>query len=133
MTMNKLCPCGSNRDFNDCCELIISAKRDATTCQELMRSRYVAFTTANIDYLMRSHHSETRPVKELQQIKKWAQSVQWMGLVILNTQGGKVEDSMGYVEFQALYLEDGQMQQIHEKSLFKRESQRWVYVSGVHY
>lgn len=98
-----------------------------------MRSRYVAFTMANADYLMRSHHSRTRPVKERQRIKKWAESVQWMGLVIVNTQSGEVSDTIGYVEFKAMYLEDGQMQEIHEKSLFERENQRWVYVSGVHF
>lgn len=56
-----------------------------------------------------------------------------MGLVILNTQAGEVNDDIGYVEFRALYLEAGQMQQIHEKSLFKRENQKWVYVLGVHF
>lgn len=131
--MNKLCPCGSNRNFNDCCELIINSKREASTCQELMRSRYVAFTMANVDYLMRSHHSATRQVKDQQRIKKWAQSVQWMGLVILNTQDGEVDDTIGYVEFRAFYLENGLMQEIHERSLFKRENLKWVYVSGVYY
>ncbi|HAH22389.1 MAG TPA: Sec-C motif domain protein [Prolixibacteraceae bacterium] len=131
--INKLCPCGSNRNFNDCCELIINSKREAITCQELMRSRYIAFTMANVEYLMRSHHSTTRPIKEQQRIKKWAQSVQWLGLVILNSEKGEVDDTIGYVEFRALYLEDGQMQEIHERSLFKRENHQWVYVSGVHY
>ena len=133
MIINKLCPCGSNRNFNDCCELIINSKREAITCQELMRSRYIAFTMANVEYLMRSHHSTTRPIKEQQRIKKWAQSVQWLGLVILNSEKGEVDDTIGYVEFRALYLEDGQMQEIHERSLFKRENHQWVYVSGVHY
>jgi len=32
-----------------------------------------------------------------------------------------------------MYLEAGHLQQIHEKSFFKRENQRWVYVSGVHF
>lgn len=131
--MNLPCPCGSNRTYLECCELIISAKREALTSEELMRSRYVAFTLANVDYLMRSHHSETRPLKERQRIKKWAQSVQWMGLVILNTEKGNVHDEVGYVEFRALYLEGGQMQEIHENSLFRRENKRWVYVSGVHH
>lgn len=98
-----------------------------------MRSRYVAFTMANVDYLMRSHHSKTRPVKERQRIKKWTQSVQWMGLVILNTQSGKATDDTGYVEFRAIYMEEGQMREIHEKSLFQRENLHWVYVSGVHF
>jgi SEC-C motif-containing protein len=88
---------------------------------------------ANVEYLMRSHHSTTRPIKEQQRIKKWAQSVQWLGLVILNSEKGEVDDTIGYVEFRALYLEDGQMQEIHERSLFKRENHQWVYVSGVHY
>jgi len=107
--------------------------REASTCQELMRSRYVAFTLADVDYLMQSHHSKTRPIKEYNQIKKWAESVQWMGLVIVNTQSGGLYDTIGYVEFRAMYLEDGQMQEIHENSLFERENQRWVYVSGVHF
>jgi SEC-C motif domain protein len=33
-----LCPCGSNRPSAECCELIISGKRDAATAEELMRS-----------------------------------------------------------------------------------------------
>ena len=133
LAMNKFCPCGSTRPFHECCELIINGKKEAATCEELMRSRYVAFTMANVDYLMRSHHSETRQIKEIRSIKKWAESVQWMGLVILNTQAGEVNDEIGYVEFRALYLEAGQLQQIHEKSLFKRENHKWVYGSGVHF
>ena len=131
--MNKLCPCGSNRLFMECCEPIISSKKEAATCEELMRSRYTAFTTANVDYLMRSHHKATRQVKEAGSIKKWTASVQWMGLVILSTEAGQATDDTGYVEFRALYLEAGQLQQIHEKSFFKRENQQWVYVSGIHF
>jgi SEC-C motif-containing protein len=131
--VNKTCPCGSSQPFQECCEPILLGKREATTCLELMRSRYVAFTMANVDYLLRSHHPASRPVKERKVIKKWAESVKWMGLSILSTKDGSIKDDTGYVEFRALYLEDGQMQQIHENSLFKRENDRWFYVSGVHF
>jgi len=131
--MNKLCPCGSNRPYTECCEPIICSKKEAATCEELMRSRYTAFTTANVDYLMRSHHTETRPVKEAVSLKRWAASVHWMGLAILDKEAGQVTDDTGYVEFRALYLEAGQLQQIYEKSFFKRENQKWVYVSGIHF
>jgi len=80
-----------------------------------------------------SHHSKTRPVKERKSIQKWASSVQWMGLVIINTESGEVTDTIGYVEFRAMYMDNGLMQEIHEKSLFERENQSWVYVSGVHF
>lgn len=130
--MQNACPCGSALSLNECCEPIITGHRKAITCLELMRSRYVAFTMAQVDYLMKSHHSSTRPVKERKKIKKWAESVQWLGLTIINTLDGKEKDATGYVEFQALYIEDGQPQQIHEKSFFKRENDLWVYVSGIH-
>lgn len=97
-----------------------------------MRSRYVAFTKADINYLMRSHHSSTRPIKDRISIQKWAASVQWVGLIIFNTSTGNENDETGHVEFRALYLENGQMQEIHENSLFKKEKGKWFYVSGVH-
>jgi SEC-C motif-containing protein len=131
--MNELCACGSNRIAGQCCESIIDGKRDATTAEELMRSRYVAFTKADINYLMRSHHSKTRPMKDRKNIERWAKSVQWMGLVILSTEAGKETDNQGMVEFRAIYLENGKLQEIHEKSLFEREDSKWVYISGVHY
>ena len=130
--MQNICPCGSGFPYSACCEPIISGKKDAVTAQELMRSRYTAFTLANVDYLIRSHSIKTRPIKERKSIEKWAKSVVWMGLTVLNTQAGEATDEIGYVEFEALYLENGQPQQIHEKSLFRRENGKWVYVSGVH-
>ena len=126
------CPCGSGFYYSECCEPIISGRKEAATALELMRSRYTAFTRANATYLMHSHATKTRPVKEQKNIEKWARSVSWMGLTILRTQDGEINDKSGYVEFKALYLEDGKLQQIHEKSLFERENGKWMYVSGMH-
>lgn len=132
--MNEICPCGSKRNYADCCATIISGKRKAETCLELMKSRYSAYTKANINYLMRSHHSKTRPsVKERSGIIQWAESVRWMQLLIVNTWDGNADDKKGFVEFKALYFENGKIQQLHEKSLFERENGKWVYVSGVHF
>jgi len=127
------CPCGSNKAIDECCELIITGNKDAITAEELMRSRYVAYTKAAINYLMVSHHSKTRPVRERKSIERWAKSVQWTGLVILNTEKGQENDTQGIVEFRALYIENGTLKQLHEKSLFIREKGKWVYTSGVHY
>ncbi|PKP47093.1 MAG: Sec-C motif domain protein [Bacteroidetes bacterium HGW-Bacteroidetes-11] len=131
--MSNSCPCGSSIPVSLCCEAIISGKRKANTAEELMRSRYVAFSQANAEYLMQSQHSETRRLSEMRDIQKWAKSVIWMGLAILSTRAGTTNDETGYVEFRAFYMESGQMQQIHEKSLFKRENGKWVYFSGVNY
>jgi SEC-C motif domain protein len=130
--MQNKCPCGSGLSYSACCEPIISGKIDAETAQQLMRSRYTAFALANVDYLMSSHSAKTRPIKEHKSIEKWAKSLVWMGLIILDTQAGEPSDEVGYVEFKALYLENGKPDQIHEKSLFRRENGKWMYVSGIH-
>ena len=132
--MNEICACGSKQNYINCCGAIISGKRNATTCLELMKSRYTAYTKADINYLLLSHHSKTRPPqKEGKSIKQWAESVRWMQLVIVNSWNGLAHDNEGYVEFKALYFEAGQIGQIYEKSLFQRENGKWVYVSGKHY
>lgn len=131
MTTN--CPCGTDRPYSACCEPIISGKKEAITAQELMRSRYTAFTQVNVDYLMRSHSAKTRPIKERESIEKWAKSVVWMGLTILKTEAGEANDETGNIEFEAMYLDNGKPEQIHENSLFQRENGKWVYVSGVHF
>lgn len=131
--MPNLCPCSSGQPYTDCCEPIISGKRNAETALQLMRSRYTAFTLVNVDYLLLSHAAKTRPVKDRKNIERWAKSVTWIGLSILQTEAGEINDETGYVEFKAIFLENGQPGQIHERSLFHRENGRWVYVSGVHF
>ena len=54
-----------------------------------------------------------------------------MGLTVLHTEDGDSSNEVGTVEFKALYIENGELSQIHEKSLFQRENEKWVYVSGV--
>ena len=125
-----LCACGSKKAAETCCPAIIEGRREAVTAEQLMRSRYVAFTRADVDYLMRSQHSTTRNLSERKSITQWAKSVKWAGLLVLKTEAGQADDTKGMVEFRALYFENGKLEQIHERSLFERENGLWVYVSG---
>ncbi|MCT4590326.1 MAG: YchJ family metal-binding protein [Carboxylicivirga sp.] len=134
MNKNSKCPCGSGKNFMDCCHVFINNKQAAPTAEQLMRSRYTAFTLADVDYLMKTHHSSTRPIKEKQEIFNWAKSVQWMGLTVIGTSKGNNTDKEGMVEFKALYIENGQLQAIHEKSIFRKDKAgNWFYVSGQHH
>lgn len=92
-----------------------------------MRSRFVAFTQANGDYLMLSHHSATRP-ENSDEIVSWAKSVKWLKLEIINKSGGAENDSEGTVEFKAHFKERGRKRFIHENSKFVREFGNWVYL-----
>ena len=131
-TFMQTCPCGLNKAFDQCCGSIINKHTDAQTAEQLMRSRYTAFTLANIDYLMSSHHPKTRPIKEKKDILKWAESVKWLGLQILFTNKGSVSDEEGVVKFKALFIENGIPQELIEESVFVKENGKWFYVSGTH-
>lgn len=126
------CHCNSKKEFNQCCEPIITGTIKAKTAEQLMRSRYCAFVLANIDYLLRTHHKTTRPTKERNKILEWTSSVQWMGLDVITSQKGSSSDTEGYVEFKALFAENGKLECIHEESHFVKEQGQWYYKSGIH-
>ncbi|MFI1772712.1 YchJ family protein [Thalassobellus citreus] len=122
------CYCGSLKPFTNCCEKVHKNLAEAKTAEQLMRSRYSAFVVANGDYLMTSHHTKTRTLKEKKSIVAWAKSVQWIKLEILETSKGKQNDSEGTVTFNAYFYEHGTIEVIHEKSAFVKENNHWKYL-----
>ena len=52
--MSIKCPCCSSKEYDDCCSKFISGAAVPTTPEELMRSRYTAFTKANVDYIFKT-------------------------------------------------------------------------------
>ena len=122
------CPCGSAKKYTDCCEIAHKDLSAVTTAEQLMRSRYTAFTMANGDYLMKSHHSSTCPLKEKKAIENWAKSVNWIRLEVVETTDGKSSNTKGTVTFNAYYFENGKVDVIHEKSAFVRENGLWMYL-----
>jgi len=50
----KNCPCGSGRQYSECCGVYISGKAKAPTAEALMRSRYTAYALHDIDYALKT-------------------------------------------------------------------------------
>ena len=125
------CYCGRPETYNTCCGVIHKGNTKIATAEDLMRSRYSAFVLANGDYLMKSHHTSTRPLKEKKSIVQWAKSVKWVKLEVLNTIKGSKSDEEGTVEFKAFYFENGTLEVIHENSRFVKENDQWVYLGVV--
>ncbi|MBD8505867.1 hypothetical protein HT102_05140 [Hoyosella sp. G463] len=120
------CPCGSGRDLDGCCGMLLSGERKAGTAEALMRSRYTAFMLGDTSYLHRTWHPTTRPRRlELDPAQEW------LGLRILGAQRGSLLDSTGTVEFVAEYRYRGRRDALHERSRFTREKGQWLYVDGV--
>jgi SEC-C motif-containing protein len=125
------CYCGSDLEFEDCCQPFLNGIKKPQTAEELMRSRYSAYVTANVDYLLRTVHPSTRKFHERESIEKWAKSSRWQKLEVIATTEGNAKDKKGMVEFKAYYLDEDQQLQIHhEHSNFLKELGKWFFVDG---
>lgn len=91
-----------------------------------MRSRYSAFALQDGAYLLKSHHSSTRPA-----VMAFEPKLRWTGLEIVGTTGGTAFHTDGTVEFIAHYSESGRAGSMHENSFFVREDGNWVYLRAL--
>nr|WP_315177075.1 YchJ family metal-binding protein [uncultured Flavobacterium sp.] len=118
------CYCGSQKNFDECCEPFIDGTEKAPTALELMRSRYSAYVTHAADYLLATTHISERKLYSKTEILNWATSNQWLQLEI-------IEATENTVEFKAYFLDNKLQKQIHhEFSTFKLENGSWFYVDG---
>lgn len=126
-----LCPCGSNKNYDECCKPYIDDGQLPETAEKLMRSRYTAFTQANIEYLKKTLAPESRKDFDPKATKEWAEKSKWKGLKIISTTKGGPEDSKGVVEFMATYELNKEAIDHHEVSDFRKdETGRWFFVDG---
>lgn len=121
-----LCPCGLPSPFDACCGLFLANKAQPQTPEQLMRSRYTAYTLANIDYIKRT--MKGTPLNQFNALaaKQWAEGVAWIGLKI--TQSYMESPVVGFVEFTATYIEHNQLKEMHELSEFHLDGATWIYV-----
>lgn len=120
----KSCYCGSSLSFDNCCQIYINGTLKAPTAEALMRSRYSAFASTAIDYLIETTHPSTRKSLKKQELSHWSTSNHWIKLEVL-------EATETTVQFKAYYLDSQLVPQIHhEFSTFKKESGLWYYEKG---
>lgn len=95
-----------------------------------MRSRYTAYYKGNISYLQETLHPSKRKFDDRINLIKSVNATRWKQLKVINTSQGKKTDQLGYVEFMAVYQSDHELGQLHERSRFVKEQDRWFYVEG---
>jgi SEC-C motif-containing protein len=147
------CPCGGP-DFTTCCGPYISGAALPATAEQLMRSRYSAYTLGNEAYLRATWHPSTLPAEP---VVSDDEKLQWLGLEVKSSlrlrqrkvkegqraaQGGGTESAPEWkkdaeqdadhdsVEFVARYKVNGRAHRLHEVSRFVREQGRWFYLDG---
>ena len=126
-----LCHCGTGVPYVDCCQPIITGQRMAATAEQLMRARYTAYVATEMDFIFESTHPDHREGYDHEGTKAWAENSEWLGLEIVSTRKGGVDDELGEVEFIARFREqDGVPRNHHENGQFKKEQGRWYFTEG---
>ena len=121
------CPCCSKKNYAECCGPLLHGKTRAKTAEQLMRSRYTAFSKKDNDYLLASWATTTRP----QELDTDDTSIRWIGLEILETEKGGEQDDSGTVQFAARFIVSSRLCCLREKSRFIKEDDNWFYVDGI--
>jgi len=124
------CPCCSGRAYEECCEPLLLGRTRAETAEALMRSRYSAYTLAEIDYLYRTSGPRVRREFDAESCRKWAQSAEWTGFEMLRSEAGGARDEAGEIEFVAHYSVKDAPFDHHEIATFGRVNGEWCFLDG---
>ena len=97
------------------------------TAEELMRARYHAYETCDMEFIKESHDPDNTEGIDWAECEKWARESQWLGLEIISIIKGGEDDKDGIVEFKATYIENGKTIVHHERSYFVKKNGVWFY------
>jgi SEC-C motif-containing protein len=125
------CPCGSGKKFADCCGPYLEGTRLPKNPEALMRSRYTAYSMANIDYIQATMKDTAAAGYDPESAKEWASKAKWKRLQVFQSYLDPNDAKHGFVEFSAFFILEGKPQRIHELSEFKCEDDKWYYVNGI--
>jgi SEC-C motif-containing protein len=123
-----ICPCGSGREYADCCGQYIEGKASPPSAEALMRSRYSAYVEGAVDYIVETCADATGIDRD--STRRWSDRSQWLGLKIHRVEKGTPSDTTGEVDFSATYVLDGLRQEHRENAQFEKKDGRWYYTDG---
>lgn len=125
LTANELpCPCKSGEKALRCCAPVILQDLALKEPEALMRSRYTAFATGNVDYLLATSTEQLKQNLSREELLQSCRESEFVHLEVLkatNTQ----------VEFIASLIFNDELHYIHETSNFVMENGRFKYDTGV--
>ena len=133
-----VCPCGGfegadGKLFSDCCMPFIQGDAKPEFCEQLMRSRYTAYSMENVDYLIKTWHPLKQDQLSRVELLQSAKSTQWIRLEVVNS---SQKGLCGTVEFKAWFkhkdLEGAgkEINCLHEVSQFEKIEDQWFYLDG---
>ncbi|MGZ3769913.1 MAG: YchJ family protein [Bdellovibrio sp.] len=121
------CPCGSEKNYKDCCEVYHLETASAATAEALMRARYSAFAKNQMQFLRDTTDPQTLETIDDEANKEWSLRAQFKKLEIVHSEE---KGTKGIVEFKAFYAVDDEDYIHHEVSTFRKQGGVWFFKSG---
>ena len=126
---NSPCPCCSGKNYSDCCGRYIGTKEIAPDAETVMRSRYTAYASGNIEHIAKTIPLLQRKHFDEASARQWSEGAKWLGLEVLgakeHAQGKKAR-----VEFKAKYEIEGEEVSHHEVAMFEKMHNRWLFIDS---
>ena len=117
-----MCCCGSELNYEACCKPVIE-HRNARSSEQLMRSRYVAFKTANANYILQTQSPELSDVAE-ELFEQQLLKQKFIDLKVIESQEFEVY-------FQAKFIEEDVLYILQERSGFIFKDGHYIYDKSI--
>ncbi|MBR0574081.1 MULTISPECIES: YchJ family protein [Pasteurellaceae] len=124
---HKPCPCQSNKSYAECCEPFHQHIAKPLTAEQLMRSRYSAYTLININYIVETTLPSQQKHLDKSAMEQWAKMTKWCGLEIV-AHNPTFAKNRATVEFKAYFKTEQKIAEHHELSLFIYKGNKWYFV-----
>ncbi|UKH20773.1 YchJ family protein [Actinobacillus pleuropneumoniae] len=124
------CPCQSGKPYTECCQPFHLKTAFPETAEQLMRSRYAAYTLVNIDYIVETTVPSQQKFLDQAAMKTWGETTKWAGLEVIAHQP-YITKIHSLVEFKALFNTENGIEAHHELSLFVQIDNRWYFVDPI--
>lgn len=132
ISANTLCPCHSKKKYKKCCK-IFHEGINPKTAEQLMRSRFCAYSLNNAEYIIKTTHQNNQDYSLdintwKNDISSFCENTDFVRLEILEVIQGEDES---YVTFKAILKQDNLDSSFTEKSRFLKVENKWLYVDGI--
>ena len=127
---NEICSCDTKKPYSACCEPVIKGEKIPASAVDLMRARYTAYVRHEIDFIMDSLSPARKKDTDRKATEEWSQQTEWVGLQIIATEKGGLNDDTGQVEFIAKFREKEEAKEHHELASFLKLKGTWYFEDG---
>lgn len=121
----KLCPCGSNQPYIDCCQLVHADIKCASLPEQIIRARFAAMSMGNMDFFAESIVEEHRHLLDGDRVLKEIRRLEFHSVEIRKVERKGLLRRRATVYSRHARSKHGVIATHTERTYLRRESRAW--------